>query len=235
MNAMSFFEKISGLQRKREEQQDRQYSDVVSAIAMGTEPDPEEVDRILSDADKTLDELKADVAKAKERISLQALDNSLPTLTANREKIAKQIQALDSDFEKAERAHDEARLPLENRLRECDEAIREANMARSQLVATCEDSALLREQEHVDSEMRRLAQLNRDLLGQAVYYEDKADTERNRADREIGEGDRNHRIEQAKAYLKEAKKIRERIKANEKLSGKLERQRDGVQQRMREQ
>ena len=201
---------------------------------MGTEPVPEEVDRILSEAGKSLDELKADVEKAKERIALQALANSLPTLNANRDEIAKQLNALDAEFEKAEQAHDEARLPLENRLRECDETIRQANKARNQLVVTCEDPALLREKEHVDSEMLRLAQLNRDLLSQAVYYEDKADTERNRADREIGEGDRNHRIEQAEAYFKEARKIRERIKANEKTSMKIEKQREETEGRMKD-
>jgi hypothetical protein len=71
--------------------------------------------------------------------------------------------------------------------------------------------------------------------GTTVYYEDKADTERNRADREVGEGDRNHRLEQAEAYLKEAEKIRERIKANEKLAQELQQQRSQIKEQMRKQ
>jgi hypothetical protein len=62
----------------------------------------------------------------------------------------------------------------------------------------------------------------------------QADTERNRADREIGEGDRNHRIEQEEAYMKEAMSIRDRIKANELLSMKLQMQREETEERMKD-
>jgi len=151
MNAMSFFEKISGLQRKREERQDEEYSDIVRSLAMGKEPDPEEVDRILSEAGITVSEFQADVEKGHERMAMHALANSLPNLQANRNEIAKQIKAVDTEFAKAEKAHDDARLPLEDRLRECDEAIRQATRAREDLVVTCEDPCLLGEMKPVES------------------------------------------------------------------------------------
>lgn len=233
MNAMSFFEKISGLQRKREQRQDQQYSDVVRSLVMGKEPDPEEVDRILSEAGIMVAELQEDVEKGRERMVMHTLANSLPGFQANRDEIAKQIKAIDTEFAKAEKAHNDARLPLENQLRECDDAIRQATRAREDLVVTCEDPVLLGEIEHVESEMERLAETNRDLLSKAAYFENKADTERNMADKETGE-EKSGRLANAKEYSEEAKAVRKRMKANDKLSEGLELQRSEIEERMRE-
>jgi hypothetical protein len=230
---MSFFEKISGLQRKREQRQDQQYSEIVRSLVLGKEPDPEEVDRILSEVGITVAEFQADVEKGHERMAMHALANSLPNLQANRDEIAKQINAVDTEFAKAEKAHDDARLPLEDRLRECDEAIRQATRAREDLVVTCEDPVLLGEMKHVESELERLREVNRDLLSKAAYFENKADTERNMADKETGE-EKNERIAKAKEFSEEAKAVRKRMKANDKLSEGLELQRSEIEQRMRE-
>lgn len=232
MNAMSFFEKISGLQRKREQKQDQQYSDVVRSLVMGKEPDPEEVDRILSEAGITVSQFQADVEKGRERMTMHALANSLPNLQANRDEIAKQIKAVDTEFAKAEKAHDDARLPLEDRLRECDEAIKQATRAREDLVVTCEDPVLLGEMEHVESELERLREVNRDLLSKAAYFENLADTERNMADKETGE-EKSERLANAKEFSEEAKAVRKRMKANDKLSEGLQLKRSEIEERMR--
>lgn len=233
MNAMSFFEKISGLQRKREQKQDQQYTDIVRSLVMGKEPDPEEVDRILSEAGITVSQFQADVEKGRERMMMQALANSLPNLQANRDEIAKQIKAVDTEIAKAEKVHDDARLPLEDRLRECDEAIKQATRAREDLVVTCEHPVLLGEMKHVESELERLREANRDLLSKAAYCEDRADSERNMADRETGD-EKSERLTKAKEYSEEAKAVRRRMKANDKLSEGLELQRSEIEERMRE-
>ncbi len=229
-----FFEKVTGLRRQREEQQTQQYADIITAIAFGTEPDPEEVERILSQAGKSVNDLKADVDKAGQRMALRALAESLPTLQAGRDELVQQIRKLDADFAKAEEEHDEARFPIEDRLRQCDQAIREATRAREDLVATCEDPALLAELEQVESELERLTEQNRDLLSQAAYIEDKADTERARAEKEVTDGDRGHRIGQAKTWTDQAKMIRKRIKSNDQRREALELRRSEIEQRMRE-
>lgn len=234
MNATSFFEKITGLQRKREERQDQQYSDIVRSLVKGTDPDPEEVERILSEAEITVAEFQDDVEKGRERMIMHTLANSLPGFQANRDEIAKQIKSLDAEFAKAEKAHDDARFPLEKQLRECDEAINQATRAREDLVATCDDPVLLGEMEHVESELGRLSEANRDLLSKAAYFENKADSERNMADKETG-GERSQRLAKAKEYSEEAKAVRKRMKANDELSEGLGLQRSEIEERMREQ
>lgn len=234
MNALSIFEKITGLRRKREEQSDQQYSDIVASLVAGTEPDPEEVERILSDAGKSVDKLKADVQKGQERMAMHAMANALPKLQKDRKQILKDIDKLDAEFEKLEDQHDESRRPLVHQLKQCDEAIRDAEKAKSQLVETCEDPVLLAEMEHLQSEIRQLIDADRDLFSKANFLEDKAETERLRADREISISDRDHKFEQSESYLEQAKSCRKRIDENKKLREKLEQQRDDLEKRMRE-
>jgi hypothetical protein len=151
-----------------------------------------------------------------------------------REEIAKQIQALDDQFEKAEREHDKARFPLEDRLHECNEAIRQASRARRDLLTTCDDPGLNSELEHVESEIKQLADTNRDLLSKATHFEDRADCDRDTADRETG-GERHQRFAKAKELAEEAKAVRKRIKANEKLTQELQRHRTQIEEQMRQQ
>ncbi len=199
MSASSFVEKITGLQLKRDQQTNRQYAEIVAAITMGKEPDAQEVDRVLAEADKSVDDLKADVEKSQQRIMLHAHANSLPTFLQEREEIQNRLRQIDAEFAKAEKHHQESRYPLETRLRQCDEAIREATSAREELVTTCDDETLLAEMDHVESEIERVSELNRDLLSKATYFEDKADTESMLAEREISTGDRDHRREKSKS------------------------------------
>ena len=234
MSALSIFEKVTGLQRKREERQDKQYSDIVRSLVMGKEPDPEEVERILLDAGKSVEQLKADVHKGQERMAMHAMANALPKLQKDRKQILKDIDKLDAEFEKLEDQHDDARRPLVHQLKQCDEAIRDAEKAKSQLVETCEDPVLIGEIEHLQSEISQLTDADRDLFSKANFLEDRAETERLRADREISISDRDHKFEQSESYREQAKSCRKRIEENKQLREKLERQRDDVEKRMRE-
>lgn len=78
MSVTTFFDKISGLQRKRERQKSERYADIVAAIAAGTEPEAEVVDEVLDGADKSVDDLKVDVERRRNRLALKALAESLP-------------------------------------------------------------------------------------------------------------------------------------------------------------
>ena len=234
MSVSSFFDKITGLQRKRERQQVDQYSDVVAAVAVGTEPEPEEVDRILARANKSVDDLKADVQRYRNRMAMRALAEALPRYQQERDEIKRKLDQLDRDFEEAERLYEEQRFPLESQLGEANEAIRTATNAREELVTTCEDPSLLAEMERIESEIERLGESNRDLLSQAAYFEDKADTEAMLAEREVNTGDREHRREKLTSHSKQAESLRRRIAANEKSRADLLRKREQVEQRMRE-
>jgi len=122
---------------------------------------------------------------------------------------------------------------MEDRLRECDEAIKQATRAREDRVVTCDDPVLLGEMEHVESELESLREVNRDLLSKAAYFENKADTERNMADKQTG-GEKSERLANAKEDSEEAKAVRKRMKANDKLSEGLESQCSEIEERMRE-
>ena len=87
------FRKDHGLQRKREEQSDQQYSDIVASLVAGTQPDPEEVERILSEAGISVSEFQDDVEKGRERMMMHALANSLPNIQVDRAEIAKAEKA----------------------------------------------------------------------------------------------------------------------------------------------
>jgi len=122
---------------------------------------------------------------------------------------------------------------MEDRLRECDEAIKQATRAREDRGVTCDDPVLLGEMEHVESELESLREVNRDLLSKAAYFENKADTERNMADKQTG-GEKSERLANAKEDSEEAKAVRKRMKANDKLSEGLESQCSEIEERMRE-
>ena len=85
---------------------------------------------------------------------------------------------------------------------------------RDDLVATCEEPVLLGEMEHVESVLEQLREVYRGLLSKVAFFENKADKERNMAEKETGE-EKTERIAQAKA-------VRKRIKANDKLSEGLQ-------------
>lgn len=71
------------------------------------------------------------------------------------------------------------------------------------------------------------------MATQAVYLDNKADSKRQRADRELTEADRDHRREQAAVFQKQAETLRRQIKANEKAQADAIKHRDQIEDRMR--
>ena len=234
MSVSSIMEKITGLQRKREQQRDQDYTDIVAAIATGGDPGPDDVDRVLAESDKTVNDLRIDVERYQERTALKAMVASMPKLEQEREVVLKQIATADKLLKDAERINEETTFPLAGCLRELNAAIRDATEAQSELLDSCDDSNLLSEREQWDIALQRLVEESNELASKAAYFEDKSETEFMLADREVNLNDRQHRREKSEALKKEAGAIRRKIKSNEKSQSDAVAKRDEVENQMRE-
>ena len=78
MSISNLFERIASRQHQRRQQTIANFRELVTAVAMGQEPQPEAVEHTLADAGKSLDELKCEVDRYKKRFALKALVNGLP-------------------------------------------------------------------------------------------------------------------------------------------------------------
>jgi len=80
-------------------------------IAEGIEPDPDHVDRVLNEANKTLDDLRRKVEQLQRRQELRKKVDRIPDLLAERREIEKQIKAADQALDDAEERHTETTFP----------------------------------------------------------------------------------------------------------------------------
>jgi chromosome segregation ATPase len=234
MSVTTFFEKMIGLQQQRVQQKQNSYRELVAGIATGEEPSPAEVERLLFETKKSITDLQYDVETYQHRMALKAIMASLPKLDQESAQVQQQIAAADRDLEEAERRHDEITGPLYGRLEEIKAARRDASQARQELYETCEDADLERQLHEVNAEMERLRKSSWDLATQAVYLDNKADSELHRAEKELTEADRDHRRTQAALFQKQAESLRQRVKASEKAQAEAVKRRDQIEDRMRQ-
>jgi hypothetical protein len=82
MSLTSLFEKIAGKQKQREKARVNDFRALVRSIGTGQEPDADQVERVLSDAGRSLDDLRAAVELYQKRFGMRTLVNSLPKLEA---------------------------------------------------------------------------------------------------------------------------------------------------------
>lgn len=233
MSISSYFEKITGLELQRRNRRIGSYTDIVVAIAKDQQPSPVEVESILDDVGKTVEELRTDVDKYRRRLQLKALVASLPDVERELADIDRQIKEEDQLLERAESRHDEVTAPLFVRKSALREQRMEASEAGRKLFATCEDPGLLEQQEQLAGQLDELIGSNRELRTQASYLATKADSERHRASRELKAEDRDQRLAQAANFEKQAKSLEQRIKANEKAQEELVKRREAIEEQMR--
>ncbi|MCO6454785.1 MAG: hypothetical protein J5I93_05745 [Pirellulaceae bacterium] len=58
MSVTAFFEKLVGLQQQKTQTATTSYRELVAGIATGEEPNPAEVERLLSETGKSVDDLR---------------------------------------------------------------------------------------------------------------------------------------------------------------------------------
>lgn len=234
MSTQTFFENLVGRRRQREQAVLSSYKQLVEAIANETEPDPDEVERLLAESGKTLDDLQADCAKLSRRMRLKASLDRRPALNKERAKLDERIAAADRVLEEAEVKHDEVTRPLYERRREIDEALREASKAESSLVMECNNEDLKCELEDVQGELSRLSNHRLELLDQASGLEKLAAAENARGKRQLDARFARQYRDKARALEKEAQARRQDAKRVENDHDELAKRREQLEKHMRE-
>jgi hypothetical protein len=115
-----------------------------------------DVERVLSAAGRSEDDLAALVAQLGERRRLRELLAEAERLAAERPKIVAAIAAADAELEKARARHEAAVTPLHVRLADCERIGLAAGDARETLVATVPDADLRR---RLDETYKRTGEL----------------------------------------------------------------------------
>jgi hypothetical protein len=81
--------------------------------------------------------------------------------------------------------------------------------------------------------MEALSKVNQELESQAAYVEGKSFSERRKSETEIKQADRDHRLEQANAFQKQAELIRQKINENKRSHEQRVKRREEIEERMR--
>jgi predicted nucleic acid-binding Zn-ribbon protein len=142
MSLTTLFEKIAGKQKQREKARIDDFRALVRSIGTGKEPDADQVDRVLRDTGKSLDDLRAAVELYQKRFAMRAQVNALPKLEAERKEVERQLSKADAALEAAEQQHADVTTPLHGRLEMLRQAMQDAERSRQQLVETCPDEEL---------------------------------------------------------------------------------------------
>jgi hypothetical protein len=233
MSVTAFFEKLVGLQQQKTQTAIASYRELVTGIATGEEPNPADVERLLSETGKSVDNLRKDVETYQQRMEMKAAVAAVPSLQTERQTLDEQIAAADRALKASEDLHDETTKPLYFRRQQVIAAINEAERARQKLVATCDDPDLLREKEELEAEISKVCQHGLELRECENYLDNHASRERQNAQRESWPAEANRRLEVAQQYQDNSNATRRAIQEVEKEQQKLEKRREQLEARMR--
>jgi len=233
MCVTAFFEKLVGLQQQKTQTATASYRELVAGIATGEEPNPAEVERLLSETGKSVDDLRKDVETYQQRMELKAAVAAAPDLQTERQTLDEQIAAADRALKAAEDLHDETTQPLYFRRQQVIAAINEAERARHKLVATCDDPDLLGEKEELEAEILKVHQRRLEQRERENFMDTNASRERQNAQCESWPVEADRRLEVAQQYQANGDATRRTIKDLDKELRKLEKRREEVEERMR--
>ncbi|MEQ1826531.1 MAG: hypothetical protein ABL921_11325 [Pirellula sp.] len=234
MSVTSFFEKIVGLQTEKHKQKILSYRSMVASIATGGEPDPKEVERLLAETGKTVDDLQSDVDRHERRLSLKELVASLPKLGVECSQLQHQIADANKDLEEAERRHSAITHPLETRLRELSSAQTEAERAKQELFETCDGPELRRKWEAIMDQLNQNIAKQRELVSEISMYDNKADQAAYSSEREVTKSERERVHAKSESFKTRADELRAEMKALARANSDLEIRRNQIEKQMRD-
>ena len=233
MSVSKFFEKMIGLQTQNQQQKVLSYRSVVGDIASGSEPKPSDVERILADNDKSIDDLKRDVERQVRRTSLKALVTSIPKLEQECDQIQHQIANANTELEEAEGRHSEIATPLSFRLQDIRSTQSEAMKANQELFDSCGDPELRRQWDRTIDQHNENTAKGRDLLSDISNLDRKGQNAALRAEQEISKTDIDRCRAQAVAFTIQAEALRSEIKALERANKDIQSRREQIEKQMR--
>ena len=145
MSLTNLFAKIAGRHQEHQLARKADFKALVKAVAEEQEPDPEEVERILTESNKTLEDLQRAVELYLKRRALKATVDQKPTLEKDREQINKQISQAGEALTAAEKKYKEVTDPLLGQREYIRDQLLEIDRAKTELERTCDDQDLLNE------------------------------------------------------------------------------------------
>jgi chromosome segregation ATPase len=145
MSLTNLFAKIAGRHQERQLARKADFKSLVKDVAEEREPDPEEVERILEESHKTLEDLQRAVERYLKRRALKATVDQKPKLEKDREQINKQISQASEALTAAEKKYKETTDPLLGQRDYIRDQMLEIDRAKTELERTCDDQDLLNE------------------------------------------------------------------------------------------
>ena len=145
MSLTNLFAKIAGRHQERQLARKADFKALVKAVAEEQLPDPEEVERILEESNKTLEDLQRAVERYLKRRALKATVDQKPKLEKDREQINKQISQAGEALTAAEKKYKETTDPLLGQRDYIRDQMLEIDRAKTELERTCDDQDLLNE------------------------------------------------------------------------------------------
>jgi hypothetical protein len=154
---------VTGRVREKNLSAVQRFTALAKQIADGREPGIDQVEEILEAAHKTPADLESGVNAILQRRQLQQTVNRAKGVSAERAKLDQQFAAAKEAFEAAQAIWDAAWPPIQNRQAELDDIDRQAEAARGQLTATCQDETLLKEMADLRNERQELNKRRHEL------------------------------------------------------------------------
>ena len=145
MSLTNLFAKIAGRHQERQQARKADFKALVKAVAEEREPDPEEVERILAESNKTLEDLQRAVELYMKRRALKATVDQKAKLEKDRKQIEKQIDQASNALTAAEKKYKEVTDPLLGQRDYIRDQMLEIDRAKAELERTCDDQDLLNE------------------------------------------------------------------------------------------
>jgi hypothetical protein len=190
-NPMSFLEELksvlTGRFRAKAKTSLEKFHALAKKIAAGQKPSADEAEAILEDAQKSTDDLVAEVSKLERRRQLQQTVARADGVAAERAELDQRRAALQEPLDKAQ-ADLASEMPgIWARYKELETLERQAEQAKARLADECADESLLAEIAKLDTEYAELrsvqdadGQLRGHLAGEAQKKEYEADRENRR-------------------------------------------------------
>ena len=156
MSLTNLFAKIAGRHQERQLARKADFKALVKAVAEEQEPDPEEVERILAESNKTLEDLQRAVELYLKRRALKATVDQKPKLEKDREQINKQISQAGEALTVAEKKYKEVTDPLLGQRDYIRDQLLEIDRAKTELERICDDQDLLNELAQTERQLKVL-------------------------------------------------------------------------------
>ena len=156
MSLTNLFAKIAGRHQERQLARKADFKALVKAVAEEQEPDLEEVERILAESNKTLEDLQRAVELYLKRRALKTTVDQKPRLEKDREQINKQISHAGEALTAAETKYKETTDPLLGQRDYIRDQLLEIDRAKTELERTCDDQDLLNELANAERQLNVL-------------------------------------------------------------------------------